>query len=97
MPNGPFNEMSDTELNEQIARWENYAPENFWQDGELQMSRNQAYAYYRKRWRQQTPAQQDQHMQELSSTKYGSQRIADEGLQIRAIAARWIESQREDP
>lgn len=62
----PFDTMSDKELNGWIERWENDAPENFWQDGELGLSRPAAYAMYRKRWRAMTPRAQTQMMEDLS-------------------------------
>jgi hypothetical protein len=63
---GPFNNMSDAELNRYITEFENQAPENFWMDGELQMSRSQAYTMYRKRWRSMTVANQIEYEKEYN-------------------------------
>lgn len=54
----PFTAMSDRELDSWIERWESDAPENFWMDGELNLSRSRAYAMYRDRWRKMTPREQ---------------------------------------
>lgn len=55
---GPFDSMSDRELDRFIYEYESQAPENFWMDGELRMSRSRAYAYYRKQWRNKSPRDQ---------------------------------------
>lgn len=61
----PFTEMSDRELDSYIQEWENEAPENFWMDGELRMSRRDAYRMYRDRWRKMTPREQVRMMNSL--------------------------------
>lgn len=55
---GPFDAMSDRELDKWIGEYESQAPENFWMDGELRLSHPRAYAYYRDRWRKMSPRDQ---------------------------------------
>jgi hypothetical protein len=62
---GPFTSMSDRELNKWIGEWESQAPENFWMDGELNISRSRAYKMYRERWRKMRPREQVRMMESL--------------------------------
>lgn len=62
---GPFTGMSDRELNQWIERWESFAPENFWMDGELHLSRPAAYKMYRDRWRKMPPREQISLMDDI--------------------------------
>jgi DNA-binding ferritin-like protein len=71
---GVFTEMDDRELDYWISRWEGMAPENFWADGELNMSRSQAMQHYRKQWRNWTPRQQESMWNDLKSNRYASQK-----------------------
>lgn len=75
----PFDAMSDSELNKLIQEFENEAPENFWQDGELRMTRAQAYAMYRKRWRAMSPRDQTNMMRNLNDM-------------ASRVASRWLRS-----
>jgi hypothetical protein len=68
----PFSDMSDQELNDWIKAWEHYAPENFWMDGELKLTRPQAYAYYRNEWRSMSPRSQVTMYKQLGSQKRAS-------------------------
>lgn len=86
---GPFSQMSDTELNEWIGVLEHEGPENFWMDGELHMSRPQAYAMYRKQWRAMRPREQRNMLDGLQQHRYGgtmnsTQRVAARYLQKKA-------------
>lgn len=63
--NGPFNAMTDAELNKWIEVWESDAPEAFWMDGELRMSRLDALRYYRNQWRSWPPEKQRAHLEGL--------------------------------
>lgn len=65
----PFSVMTDQELNNWIKRWEYMAPENFWMDGEMQMSRPQAYKMYRERWRKMRPREQVNMMKDLGGRR----------------------------
>lgn len=51
---GVFAEMSDSDLNKWLSKWESYAPEDFWQDGELRVSKPEAYRMYRD-WLRELP------------------------------------------
>jgi len=76
----PFTAMSDRELDSWIARWESEAPENFWMDGELHLSRPAAYAMYRKQWRAMSPREQVKAMTSLrTASKQASTRIGKAG------------------
>ena len=70
MAKGPFNTMSDRELNRWIGEWEAQAPENFWMDGELRMSRAAAYKFYRRRWRTMSPSGQQALLDSLQRGAY---------------------------
>jgi len=61
---GPFTTMSDGDLNKVIAAWESHAPENFWMDGELRMTRAKAYAMYRNQWRTMPADQQQAYLKD---------------------------------
>lgn len=74
-----FSEMGDRELDGWIGQFENDAPENFWQDGELRSSRSQAYKMYRDHWRKMSPRDQQAQLDSLQSRhgRYASaQRVA---------------------
>lgn len=71
-----FSAMSDRELDALIEQWENSAPENFWMDGELRMSRRDAYKMYRQQWRAMSPRDQQAMMNSLKSS-YGRYASAD--------------------
>lgn len=62
---GPFSTMPDRELNEWIETWASIDPEGFWQDGELKMTRAQAYAAYRRQWRSLPPRAQVEKLEWL--------------------------------
>ena len=68
----PFSNMSDRELNEWVAFYEGQAPENFWMDGELRMSRLAVYAMYRKRWRAMSPRAQTELLKSFQRNKRAS-------------------------
>jgi hypothetical protein len=70
MRKGPFNRMSDRELDRWIGEWEAQAPENFWMDGELRMSRRAAYKFYRQRWRRLSVAGQQAMLDDLRRGSY---------------------------
>jgi len=61
----PFTKMPDRELDKLIAKWESEAPENFWMDGELRLSRPAAYKMYRDRWRKMSPRDQSNMLKSL--------------------------------
>jgi len=67
--NGPFNAMTDAELNKWIEVWESDAPEVFWMDGELRMSRRDALGYYRNKWRSWPPEKQRIHLERLKKIR----------------------------
>ena len=48
---GVFSEMDDRQLRGYIEEWADFAPESFWQDGELDMSRRDAIKHYMREWR----------------------------------------------
>ena len=77
---GPFTQMSDRELDGWISTWEDYAPENFWMDGELQMNHSQAMAYYRKKWRAMRPREQHDMLEGLKHPAGGRWATTVEGL-----------------
>lgn len=93
MSEGPFDRMSDGELNQYIAEFEDQGPENFWQDGELNLSRNQAYAYYRRQWREMSPRDQEAMMKSLDR---GYQRYAAIRVASRYFVARSYQDYVED-
>lgn len=64
---GPFSKMSDRELDAMLARYEQRAPENFWMDGELQMSRPAALKMYRDQYRALSPRAQQRLFAQLST------------------------------
>ena len=68
----PFDDMTDRELDKWIEKWEGYAPENFWMDGELRVSRPRAYAMYRDRWRKMRPREQVEMMESLTRNYRGA-------------------------
>lgn len=84
---GVFTEMDDRELDYWISRWEGMAPENFWMDGELNMSRSQAMQYYRKQWRNWTPRQQESMWNNLKSNRYASQKWTRENTLLKLMDA----------
>jgi len=61
----PFADMTDRELDGWISRWESDAPENFWMDGELTLSRPAAYKMYRDRWRKMPAREQVEMLSQL--------------------------------
>jgi len=73
---GPFTGMDDRELNRWVERYEHEAPENFWMDGELGLSRPKAYAMYRKRWRAMRPREQKDMMDSLDRGGRMASRVA---------------------
>ena len=81
----PFAAMSDAELNKWIERWANEAPENFWMDGELKVSRPAAFAMYRKRWRAMLPRDQVDMMESLKS----GGRYASTGMKCATKLLQW--------
>ena len=84
---GPFNRMDDRELDMYIAEFEEQGPENFWMDGELSMSRREAYAYYRKVWRKMTPQKQKEMIDLLQGPRrdrWASERVASRYLCARS-------------
>ena len=54
----PFDSMSDREIMGMIEEWANMAPENFYMDGETDMSHRQLMKYYLKQWRAKRPRDQ---------------------------------------
>jgi len=84
---GPFNRMSDSELNSVIGEWKEQGPENFWQDGELDMTERQAYAYYRRQWRAMKPSQQKTLLEQIEGLGSGrwAARVAARYLRRAAI------------
>lgn len=62
---GVYNTMSDVELKSLVQRWAEYAPEDFWMDGEYRGSASARIRQLMQMWRGMTPRKQQKHYDDL--------------------------------
>lgn len=75
--NGVFNQMNDRELKNLIIKYEDYAPEDFWQDGEYQGSHSGRVRELMKIWRWWPEDYQQRHLDMLSEWFRDAKRLFD--------------------